>query len=208
MRSFVRFLASLCLAATAVAQQSDACALKPPKGASTALIVYEDLECPVCSVAYPQVIDAAKTYKIPAILRDFPLPQHHWSRQASIMARYFDQLGAAPKSKNRNLGNDFRAYIYQNQPAITADNLVDYASKFARQHGAELPFSVDPDGALEKKVNADRDCGQRSGINHTPTIYIVSSDPKKPRVEVETRDLSRLYEKIEAVLPRASASKK
>ena len=59
---------------------------KAPKGAKAAIVVFEDLQCPMCSKAAPQVEKASATYKIPVIRHDFPLPKHDWSLQAAIIA--------------------------------------------------------------------------------------------------------------------------
>ena len=166
-------------------------ALRPPKGAQVALVVFEDLQCPDCRRAAPLVEEAAKDYKIPVVIHDFPLPMHNWSFQAAVIARYFD-------AKSKQLGRDFRNYIYENQPDITPANLRQYAEKFAQEHRMDLPFVIDPQGKLAAEVIADRDLGERVGIEHTPTIYVVSSKTQgKPFVEVVDR--SQLYQLIDAM---------
>ena len=48
-------------------------------------------------------------------------------------------------------------------------------------------------------VNADRDLGKAIKLDHTPTVYIVSSrNPSKPYVEV--KDNSQLYTTIDTVM--------
>src|SRR5512142_339420 len=79
--------------------------LRPPKGAKVALVVFEDLECPDCARAAPLVQEAAKTYKIPVVIYDFPLPQHLWAFDAAVLARFFG-------SKSPALGTEFREYIF------------------------------------------------------------------------------------------------
>src|ERR1700692_339570 len=65
--------------------------LRPPKGSQVAIVVFEDLECPMCRRTAPLLEQASKTYKIPVIRHDFPLgPMHPWSYEAAVMARYFD----------------------------------------------------------------------------------------------------------------------
>ena len=141
-------------------------------------MVFEDLQCPECRHAAPLVEEAAKTYKIPVVRHDFPLPMHNWSFNAAVIARYFD-------THSKQLGMDFRDYIFEHQPEITPQNLRGYAEKFAADHKVDLPFVVDPQGKLAAEVNADRDLGKPIGIDHTPTIYIVSNKPQgKPFVEV------------------------
>ena len=128
----------LLLAAVALAQK-DTSALKPPKGAQVAIVVFEDLQCPDCRRAAPLVEQAAKTYKIPVIRHDFPLPFHNWSFDAAVIARYFD-------TKSRQLGIDFRDYMFEHQPEVTPQNLRGFAERFAAEHKVDLPFVVDPQG--------------------------------------------------------------
>ena len=138
-------LGFLLIASLASAQTVDP-ALRPPKGAQVALVVFEDLQCPDCRRAAPLVAEAGRTYKIPVVRHDFPLPMHNWSFDAAIIARYFD-------TQSKQLGNDFRDYIFQHQPEITPPTLRGFAEKFATDHKVELPFVVDPQGKLAAAIN-------------------------------------------------------
>jgi protein-disulfide isomerase len=169
----------------------DPALLRPPKGATVALVVFQDLQCPKCRTDAPLEEQAAKAHKIPLVLHDFPLPMHNWSFNAAVLARYFDGQG-------KDLGNQFRDYIFQHQPEITPDSLQSFAQKFATEHKVDLPFVVDPQGKLAAQVNADKALGQKVGIQHTPTIYVVSSrNPARPYVEVT--DDKQLFQLIEAM---------
>jgi len=184
------FLALISFAFLAAAQ--DPALLRPPKGAQVAIIVFEDLQCPKCRMDAPLVANAGKTYKIPVVRHDFPLPMHNWSYNAAVTARYFD-------THSKELGNQFRDYIFQHQPEITPDNLQAFAQRFATDHKVDLPFVVDPQGKFAALVNEDKDLGRRVGIQHTPTIYVVSGKPQaKPFMEVENPD-KQLYQLIEAM---------
>jgi protein-disulfide isomerase len=165
--------------------------LRPPKGARVALVIFEDLECPDCRRASPLVEEASKTYKIPVVIHDFPLPFHQWSFDAAVIARFFD-------AHSKQLGNQFRDYIYEHQPEITKDNMRSFAEKFAADHKIDLPFVVDPQGKLAAAVTADRDLGKSIPIEHTPTIYVVSNRTQgKPFVEVVDR--TQLFQLIDAM---------
>lgn len=178
----------LCL--TAVAQNVPE-VLKPPKGAQVALVVFEDLQCPDCRRAAPLVAQAAKTYKIPVMRHDYPLPMHNWSFEAAILARYFD-------THSKALGNEFRDYIFEHQLEILPNNLRGFAEKFAAEHKVDLPFVVDPAGKLAALVLADKELGKSLNLEHTPTIYVVSNKRAgKPFVEVVDR--SQLYALIDAM---------
>ncbi len=184
---FAALLSSLTL--TALAQGP--AVLKPPKGSPLAIVIFEDLQCPQCSRVSPIVEQAAKTYKIPLVRYDFPLPMHNWSYDAAVMARFFDK-------ESKNLGDAFRDYIFQHQMQIFPSNLRTFADKFATEHKTALPFVVDPKGELSALVNADRDLGKRVGIDHTPTVYIVSSKPQG-RPYLEVTDTSQLFQSIDSM---------
>lgn len=190
MKTALGFVLMLCLTSLALAQ--DPALLRPPKGAQVAIIVFEDLQCPRCRQEAPVVASAGKTYNIPVVRHDFPLPMHNWSYNAAIIARYFD-------THSKELGNQFRDYMFQHQPEVTPDNLQSFAQKFATDHKVDLPFVVDPQGKLAALVNDDKDLGRRVKIEHTPTIYVVSAKPgAKPVVEVQNPD-TELYQTIEAM---------
>jgi protein-disulfide isomerase len=209
MKRFVKAeLALLVAPALAVASfAADASSLKPPPGAKVAIVIFEDLECPDCARAYPVVFEAASAHSIPVVLHDFPLPKHPWSFDAAVWARYFD-------TKSEKLGNDFRGYIYKNQPQITRDNLQQYVQKFADNNKVPVPFAPDPEGKLKAKVQADYSLGQKIGLEHTPTIFVVGNGgPSTPFVEVVDRDqLSQIIEdmqrKAAAATPTKTAAKK
>ena len=177
---------------SAAAQDTTATVFRPPKGAHVAIVVFEDLQCPMCRRTAPLVEQASKTYKIPVVRHDFPLPMHNWSYQAAIMARYFDTF-------SKSMGNDFRDYIFENQLDVTPQTLRGYAEKFAAAHKVDLPFVIDPNNKFAAEVNADRNLGTAIKIDHTPTVYIVSSrNPNKPYVEV--KDNNQLYSTIDAMM--------
>jgi protein-disulfide isomerase len=181
----------LLLTARVFAQDEVNPVLRPPKGAQVAIVVFEDLECPDCRRAAPLVEEAAKTYKIPVVRHDFPLPFHKWSFNAAIIARYFD-------THSKQLGNQYRDYIFEHQPEITAENLRGYSEKFAADHKVDLPFVVDPQGKLAAQVTTDRDLGKSIHLEHTPTIYVVSNKTQgKPFVEVVDR--TQLFQLIDAM---------
>jgi protein-disulfide isomerase len=167
-------------------------ALRPPKGAQLALVVFEDLQCPQCGRVAPLLDQASKTYKIPLIQHDFPLPMHNWSFDAAVIARYFDA------HYSKELGNEFRLDVFSHQPEIFPNTLHAFAERFANDHKATLPFAVDPDGKLAALIKADKDVGLSLKIGHTPTIYIVSNK-KGGKPYVEVTDTNQLYLMIDAM---------
>jgi hypothetical protein len=178
---------------------ADTCSVKPPAGSHLAIVEFEDLQCPRCAAVTGTVHDASRVYKIPIVRYDFPLAMHNWSKQASIIGRYFDHLSAQPGAKDKNLGDEYRAYIFANQPAITPDGLRSYAETFAKSKGVTLPQNVDPNGEFEKEVNLSYACGVSQKIQHTPTVFLMKDDGSAP---VEVQDMDKLYATIDTMLPK------
>lgn len=166
-------------------------ALRPPKGAQVAIVVFEDLQCPQCGRVAPLLAQAGRTYKIPVVRHDFTLPMHNWSFDAAVLARYFD-------THSKEIGIEFRDTVFEHQLEINPQNLRGFAEKFAADHKIGLPFVVDPSGKLAGLVRADKDLGMSLHIEHTPTIWVVSNKRSgKPYVEVT--DTSQLYVLIDAM---------
>jgi protein-disulfide isomerase len=184
------------LALSATAFAADATLLKPPRGATVAIVMFADLQCADCAKAYPAVWETAGAHKIPVVLHDFPLPMHNWAFDAAVWARYFDKTSA-------EMGNDFRKFIYASQNQITRDNLPQWAQKFAAENKTVAPSDKDPDGKLADLVKADYLLGQRIGVEHTPTIWVVSnSGVSEPLVE-DAKASEKLGKMIEEMIGKA-----
>jgi protein-disulfide isomerase len=184
--------------------------LHPPAGARVAIVEFADLECPDCARANPLVKQAVEQYKIAWVRYDFPLPQHDWSFQAAVNARWFD-------TKSKKLGDEYRDAVFAHQNEITViengtyngdkglPNLRAFTEKFAAEHHVALPFVIDPQGKLAAMVKADYALGQSVGIQHTPTIWVVTNQTKgTPFVEV--LDRTKLYSMIEDALAETKSS--
>jgi protein-disulfide isomerase len=175
-------------------QVHDPSALKPPAGAHVAIIEFEDMECPDCARANPLLKEAAEKYNIPWVRHDFPLPFHPWSFTAAVNARWFD-------TRSKKMGDEYRDYIFANQTSITDLNVLrQYTQKFAQDHGVALPFAMDPQGTLAAAVKADYALGQRIGIEHTPTIWVVTANNRSGPPFVEVVDRSKLFQLIDQAL--------
>ena len=179
---FLLVLAALATEALRAQAASQSVILRPPAGSKVALVEFADLECPDCARAAALLDEAEKTYKIPVVVYDFPLPQHPWAFDGSVYALYF-------RSKSPALEWKYRLFIYQNQSAITQQNLRGYVEKFAAANKTVVPFVVDPQGKLAAAVRASKDKGIAVNVQHTPTIYVVTAKTSgTPFVEVVNRN--------------------
>jgi protein-disulfide isomerase len=179
-------------------QVLNAAPLHPPAGSSVAIVEFEDLECPDCARANPVVKEAIEKYHIPWVRHDFPLPFHTWSFEAAVDARWFD-------TRSKRLGDQFRDDVFAAQQTIkTRDDLHAFTQKWATDHKLAFPFVVDPQGKLEELVKADYDLGQSVGVQHTPTIWVVTKQTSgSPFVEV--LDRAKLFTMIEEAQAGADA---
>ncbi|HEY9127769.1 MAG TPA: thioredoxin domain-containing protein [Acidobacteriaceae bacterium] len=174
-------------------QVHDASALKPPAGARVAIVEFDDMECPVCGRVNPILIQAVAKYNIPWVRHDFPLPYHNWSKQAAVNARWFD-------TQSKKAGDDYRDYIFANQPMITNQTVLQaYTQTFAASRKLQLPFAMDPQGKLLGEVMADSALAQRIGVEHTPTIWVVTNGHNAPQY-IEVQDYNKLYQMLDEAL--------
>ncbi len=181
----------LIAAAAAPAQQQvlapkDTSALHPPPGTKVAIVEFADLQCPSCAMENPVILQAVEKYDVPRVWHDFPLPQHNWSFQAAVNARWFD-------TKSKKLGDDYRNAVFANQGNMESkDDLAKFTQQFAQQHGVALPFVMDPQGKLTAEVKADQALGDRIGIHETPTAWVVTTHGFK-----QVTDFQKLYSMLD-----------
>jgi protein-disulfide isomerase len=177
-----------CMLAPAALGAADGSGLEIPRGADVAIVVFEDLQCPDCRRAHPELLAAAKSSDVPIVIHDFPIKRHAWAFPAAILARHFTL-------QSPELGVEFRTFIFANQPDITPDNLREQSERFAAQHQQRLPAVVDPDGKLLGLVQADYDLGVKIGLEYVPLIFVVSRDTGPSRW-TEVTDTQKLGEVI------------
>ena len=167
----------------------DTSMLKPPPGQKIAILEFEDMECPVCARAFPVVHAAAKHYNVPVVEYDFQIPYHQWSHEAATFANYL-KARVSPE-----LSEEYRRQVFASQFRISSkDDLKAFTQKFMADHGKQMPFVVDP--AFSKEVDETTALGNRLGVQHTPTIIVVT-----PTHWYEVVDMMDLY----AALDQAEA---
>ena len=130
--------------------------------------------------------EAIAHYKIPLVERDFPLQMHIWSKEAALYARYL-------KHKDPALEQEYRRQVFASQFRINSkDDLQHFTQTFFSAHGQQMPFVIDPSGALQKEIDADFHLGEKIGINETPTIVVVTNHGW-----IQVKDVMQLYSAID-----------
>jgi protein-disulfide isomerase len=149
----------------------DTSMLKPPAGHKVAVIVFEDLGCPGCANAHPYELKATEQTGVPLVRYDFPLAAHIWTFEGAVYARYI-QDKISPE-----LAGQYRTDVFASQRMIAnKEDLEHFTQTWMTRHGKQMPFVVDPDGALAKKVQADYDLGRKLNLQFTPTVVVVTKD--------------------------------
>ena len=175
---------------------ADGSQLRLPQGVDLAIVVIEDLQCPDCARAHPELLNASETLELPLVIHDFPITRHVWAFPAAILARHFAAQSAA-------LGVEFRSFIFQNQRDIKPENLRQFGEKFAQQHQLVLPADVDPEGKLQALVQADFDLGMQIKLEYVPLIFVIARDGSASRA-VEVTDLGQLGASVDQLRPGAA----
>lgn len=174
-------------------QISDASALRPPAGARVALVVFSNMQCPACAHTWPLLRKAAATYHIPLVDHEVQISSHNWSDQAALYAHWFDAKSAAT-------GAEYRDAIFANQASIYSPVMLrQFTENFARTHGSQMPFALDPQGKLQAALQADYNISTRTGIHMTPTIFVVTSGGKGASF-TEVLEENKLYQLIDQAI--------
>jgi protein-disulfide isomerase len=133
-----------------------------PADAPLALVEYGDYQCPYCGAAYPVVkrLQKALGRKLRFVFRNFPLTQAHPDALIAALAAE----AAALQGKFWEMHD----LLYEQQASLTADIIPRWAEKI----GLNLDIFGNhiKQGIVEKRIQADRQSGIRSGVNGTPTF--------------------------------------
>jgi protein-disulfide isomerase len=137
--------------------------------------VFSDYECPSCKMFHDQTLpelvrDYVSTGRVYLVYRDFPLPQHLYSRQAA---------GYACAAAHLGLYQPVADALFKNQASWSTTGKVweCVASVLsAKQQKDVQALAASPEILAE--IQHDLDAGHREAINSTPTL-IVSHGAKK-----------------------------
>jgi protein-disulfide isomerase len=173
--------------------------LKPPAGQKVAVIVFEDLGCPACAANHATELAAVEQTHVPLVRYDFPFPQHVWTFEGAVCARYIqDRFGA-------KAAGDFRTDVFAAQRLFASKDDIDrYLRSWLSRHGQNPPMMIDPDGKLAKEVKDDYDFGVHLNVEYTPTIIVVTKD--KYQVVYGTKNGPNDATKLVGVIQAAQAS--
>ena len=140
------------------------------EGASVVVVAYSDFQCPYCAqeakILRGQLMNEYSS-RVRLFFRDFPLEMHEWAREAAIVGRCIQRQEPAA----------FWAYhdwIFENQNAITKDNLRDKAVEQAKASGVDAIKLTGclSDESAAAEVEAALGEGRAVGVSSTPTLFV------------------------------------
>jgi protein-disulfide isomerase len=131
-----------------------------PETAPVTLVEYGDYECPYCGRAFPIIKKLRETLgdQLRIVYRHFPQNSVH--KHASVAAQAAE--AAAAQGKFWQMHDQ----IFEHQ-ADLADDFTPYAIRA----GLELYRDLSSE-RFARRVQADYEGGQRSGVKKTPTLFI------------------------------------
>ena len=148
-------------------------------GAPVTIEIFSDFECPACKIFHettlPQLVkDFALTGKAYIVSREFPLniPAHKYSREAANYATAAARIGKY---------SEVAAKLFHTQESWGATGKVweTVASVLTAEQQKKVQALVKEPGVL-KEVQADVDFGQASGVNQTPTLFVIRGSNRTP----------------------------
>ena len=140
-----------------------------PADARVTIVEFSDFECPHCREVHAVLHTIEENYpQVRVVYKDFPLTQiHPWAETAAIGGRCAYDQSPTAFWKIHDL-------IFDNQDALSPDNIWDQLVNFAGQAGLDTnAFKVcmaSPDA--KKAVDENRDEGTALNVNSTPTLFI------------------------------------
>lgn len=140
-----------------------------PADAKVTVVEFSDFECPHCQALYTIMKTVEPEFpQVRFVYKNFPLTQiHPWAMTAAIAARCAFQSSPAAFWKVYD-------QIFDNQDAITADNVWDELTNFAAAAGlpADAFHACMVAPAAKAAVEADIANGKSLGVDSTPTLFI------------------------------------
>ena len=162
-----------------------------PKDAPVTMVEYTEFKCPFCRKSQSTIDEVMNKYKgkVRLVFRNFPLPNHAFSREAANAAYCADEQGK------------FWAYkdvLFEKQQEISEKNLLSWAENL------KMDMSKFKKCYSEKKyddlITRDVESAKTYGVNSTPTFYvngvaIVGAQPTEEFEAVIDEELAKAKKK-------------
>jgi protein-disulfide isomerase len=139
--------------------------------------IYTDYQCPACRALYLDVLpslnaDFVATGKVHLLHRDYPLPQHQFSRMATKLANAAGEIGKYDVVANQ---------IFVTQPEWEQNGNVEgaVAKVLSPADMEKIRTIMKTDTHLDDSVTQDVAMGNADHLTQTPTIVIIGKNGKR-----------------------------
>ena len=165
---------------------------QPSKGnpaARVTVVEFTDFQCPSCAATHPVIERIAAEYgdRVHVVVRDYPLSQHDNAQKAAE---------AAEAAREQGKYWEYVSLLYQNQSALTADKLKEYATRVGLDR-TKFDAALDS-GKFADSVRRDVQDGERAGVAGTPTVFVNGT-----RVERASYDVLKAAIEMALKTPRS-----
>jgi protein-disulfide isomerase len=139
---------------------------------SRQLVVYGDFECPYTAATVREIgrlLEGGLAFEV--VYRHFPLREIHPHAQAAAEA--------AEAAANQDRFWEMHDLLFRTQQRLEAADLRRYAERLdldLERFGADIP-----DPAIRARVERDRESGEQSGVDGTPSLFIDGLRYRGPR---------------------------
>jgi protein-disulfide isomerase len=130
--------------------------------------IYSDYECPACARLHLETVpmlaaEYVQTGKLFLTFRDFPLPQHTYSRLAARYANAAGRLGHY---------DSVSMLLFATQAAWMRNGDIEGQLRTILGTEAASVKRLAADPELDAIIDADVERGRRDGLTHTPTVVV------------------------------------
>jgi protein-disulfide isomerase len=157
-----------------------------PVGAPATIAVFSDFQCPFCA-GIAKTLDSlaeAEGDRLRIVYHYFPLPMHHWARQAAI-------AGACAATQNNASFWNFHNYVFAHQHELSPENFAIRASDWelgvADLDAKRFEWCLSQGGS-SGRIEQDIALGEELGVHSTPTLFL-NGEPIEARSMDELRSL-------------------
>jgi protein-disulfide isomerase len=155
------------------------------------LEIYSDYECPYCAKffteVYPQfAAEFVKTGNVRVIHRDFPLPQHRYSKLAARYVNAAGELGYYDQALTQ---------LFKTQQEWTSNGNIDAALARVLDPAAmqKIRSRVAQESTLDQTAATDLAAVAKDQINQIPSIVFVYKGRRQKSTAPQSIDLLRAY---------------
>ena len=160
-------LGFLGLGASAALAAADGSQLALPPGATVAIVVFEDLQCPDCARAHPGLLAASKAEQRTAGDPRFP-------RLPGTPGRFRQPCWPATSLRSRRGWEDeFRSFIFESRRHHARQPAAVRGAVRRAARSCNCPPTSIPDGKLQAQVQADFDLGKQIHLEYVPLMFVL-----------------------------------